>query len=82
MFDLTFFEQVNKVDRGMIPFRIQHVGKAVRVDEGSEVPFEKLPVEALLPEQEATLQELFPAKFKPCQHSDTTSSPVKPTDSS
>ncbi|XP_065284945.1 large ribosomal subunit protein bL9m [Dermacentor albipictus] len=73
---------VNKVDRGMIPFRIQHVGKAVRVDEGSEVPFEKLPVEALFPEQEATLQELFPAKFKPCQHSDTTTSPIKPTASS
>ncbi|KAH7944854.1 hypothetical protein HPB49_001275 [Dermacentor silvarum] len=73
---------VNKVDKGMIPFRIQHVGKAVRVDEGSEVPFKKLPVEALFPEQEATLKELFPAKFKPCEHMDTTTSPIKPTASS
>lgn len=73
---------VNKVDRGMIPFRIQHVGKAVRVDEGTEVPFEKLPVEALFPEQEATLQELFPARFKPHGHTDITTSPTKPTDSS
>lgn len=73
---------VNKVDKGMIPFRIQHVSKAVRVDEGSEVPFKKLPVEALFPEQEATLKELFPAKFKPCEHMDTTTSPIKPTASS
>lgn len=67
---------VNKVDKGMIPFRIQHVGKAVRVDEGTEVPFEKLPVEALFPEQEATLQELFPARFKPHGHTDITTSPT------
>uniref|UniRef100_A0A224Z387 Large ribosomal subunit protein bL9m n=1 Tax=Rhipicephalus zambeziensis TaxID=60191 RepID=A0A224Z387_9ACAR len=73
---------VNKVDKGMVPFRIQHVGKAVRVDEGTEVPFEKLPVEALFPEQEATLQELFPERFKPHEHTDTTTSPTKPTDSS
>lgn len=73
---------VNKVDKGMVPFRIQHVGKAVRVDEGTEVPFEKLPVEALFPEQEATLQEFFPERFKPHELAGSTISPTKPTDSS
>uniref|UniRef100_A0A1E1XFX5 Large ribosomal subunit protein bL9m n=1 Tax=Amblyomma aureolatum TaxID=187763 RepID=A0A1E1XFX5_9ACAR len=72
---------INKVDKGVVPFRIQHVGKAIRVDESSEVPFEKLPVEALLPEQEASLQELFPTRFKPREHVATTT-PVKPSASS
>ncbi|KAK8778374.1 hypothetical protein V5799_020283 [Amblyomma americanum] len=73
---------VNKVDKGVVPFRIQHVGKAVRVDESSEVPFEKLPVEALFPEQEASLQELFPTQFKPREQVATTTTPVKPSTSS
>uniref|UniRef100_G3MRW7 Large ribosomal subunit protein bL9m n=1 Tax=Amblyomma maculatum TaxID=34609 RepID=G3MRW7_AMBMU len=73
---------INKVDKGVVPFRIQHVGKTIRVDESSEVPFEKLPVQALLPEQEASLQELFPAQFKPCEHIATTAAPVKPSASS
>uniref|UniRef100_A0A023FRZ8 Large ribosomal subunit protein bL9m n=1 Tax=Amblyomma cajennense TaxID=34607 RepID=A0A023FRZ8_AMBCJ len=73
---------VNKVDKGVVPFRIQHVGKAVRVDESSEVPFEKLPVEALFPEQEVTLQELFPKQFKPREQVATTTTPVKPSASS
>lgn len=63
---------VNKVDKGVIPFRIQHVGRTIRLDEGTEVPFEKLPVEALFPEQEATLQELFPARFKSQGHTEST----------
>uniref|UniRef100_A0A023G1M2 Large ribosomal subunit protein bL9m n=1 Tax=Amblyomma parvum TaxID=251391 RepID=A0A023G1M2_AMBPA len=71
---------INKVDKGVVPFRIQHVGRAARVDESSEVPFEKLPVEALLPEQEASLQELFPTKFKPREQLAT--APVKPSTSS
>lgn len=77
---------VNKVDKGQVPFRIQHVGRAVRVDEGTEVPFEKLPVEALLPEQEQQLQELFPEKFKPREHhhpaTGGTTPPAKPAVSS
>lgn len=73
---------INKVDKGVVPFRIQHVGKAIRGDESSEVPFEKLPVEALLPEQEASLEELFPTRFKPREHIATTTTLTKPSASS
>ncbi|CAN7983860.1 unnamed protein product [Ixodes hexagonus] len=53
---------INKVDRVPVLFRIQHASRKLSDDVVSEVPYDKLPVEALLPEQRDLLRELVPDK--------------------
>ncbi|EEC05185.1 ribosomal protein L9, putative [Ixodes scapularis] len=55
-------KQINKADRVPVLFRIQHVSRKLSDEVVSEVPYDKLPVEALLPEQRDLLRELAPDK--------------------
>ncbi|KAG0424747.1 hypothetical protein HPB47_028040 [Ixodes persulcatus] len=53
---------INKADRVPVLFRIQHVSRKLLDEVVSEVPYDKLPVEALLPDQRDLLRELAPDK--------------------
>lgn len=53
---------INKADQVPVLFRIQHISRKLSDEVVSDVPYDKLPVEALLPEQEDLLRELVPEK--------------------
>lgn len=59
-----FVSQINKADRATVLFRIQHTSRGPKKVDPSELPYDKLPVEALLPEQRDLVWELTPKHLR------------------